>query len=89
MVETPLTCVLERIDAPNLAAVEPVFATSSSRIVIDMRRVVLTTPEGVARLAHLVRLAQRRQVAVEIVAATPVVRRALVASGIQHLVTLA
>ena len=81
-----MTCVIDRIDATGVAAVEPVFRSSEGKIVIDLRRVTVATPSGVARLAHLVRTAQRRSVAVEIVSANALARQALVAAGLQHLV---
>ena len=88
MGDSPVTCVIERIAADDLAAVEPVFAASQNRIVLDLRRVKEATPEGVARLARMVRHAQRRAIRVEIVSVSPGARRALVAAGLHHLVSL-
>ena len=88
MGESAITCVIDRIDQAELKAIESVFTASENKIVVDMRRVRGTTPAGVARLARLVRLAQRRSVIVEVVGASPAARRALVDAGLHHLVAL-
>ena len=88
MANTPVTCVLDRIDAKDVEAVEEVFRACSEGIIVDLRRVSITTPEGVALLARLVRAARLRKVPVDIVAVTPHARRALVAAGLHHLVSL-
>ena len=88
MSENPVTCVLDRLDARDVEGLEEVFRASDGKIVVDARKVAIATPEGVARLARLVRLAQRRAVSVEIVAVTAVARRAIVAAGLHHLATL-
>ena len=89
MADNPVTCVLDRLDADDVSAVESIFRVPSGRIIVDMRKVAVATPEGVALLARFVRQAKSRSVSVEFVSVAPAARRALVAAGLQHLVSLA
>jgi ABC-type transporter Mla MlaB component len=85
---TSVTCVLDRLTAADVATVEEVFLSGCERVIVDLRKVTTTTPDGVARLTHLVRRARQRQVTVEFESVRSAARRALVAAGLHHLVNL-